>query len=149
MPDPHWVNSSEMICQLSPADINSGSKTPITMTFRTFIGLPNLEMNSIHVFKEAVIMFEYFCASWTYKTAMFVFSTPFSVSLGVRHVLHIILMLSFIHCFFLLQLHLKVLLNLLKFFYSSTFFNTRVWASLGVDLDKTSGGYFLDNLCCK
>ena len=33
---------------------------------------------------------------------MFVFSTPFSVSLRVRHVLRIILKLSFVHYFFLL-----------------------------------------------
>ena len=26
---------------------------------------------------------------------------------------------------------------------------TAQWASLGVDLDKTPGSYFLDNLCCK
>ena len=27
--------------------------------------------------------------------------------------------------------------------------HTALWASLGVDLDKTPGGYFLDILCCK
>ena len=27
--------------------------------------------------------------------------------------------------------------------------STPLWASLGVDLDKNPGGYFLDKLCCK